>query len=152
MAWLGALLALHQALQFGANVIHASGDHHLSGAPGRLSRINNAQYSKDPRWPACRVAAWHGTGILPRCNSFRGGCFLSAQATPEEALPLPRRTAITQRAERRHDRANGRIPPAAGGNCQVHDIDSYINMVFLIKPTAKPSISNASPGSTTMVS
>jgi len=42
-----------------------------------------------------------------------------------------------------------------GNKCNIHGglyvRKSYISMVFRIKPTAKPSISKGSPGSTTMV-
>ena len=138
-----------QTVQLGADVGHPAGNDHPADAGAGLARLHDAHYTQwlgvHMEWGAspfrCCTGSYDFRSICSRQKSCTGrtvnACWQGGRTEPAQKS------------------LEGRRQCGIGRKCDVHGMlvskQVYMSMVLRISPTASPSISNGSPGSTTMV-
>jgi len=161
-----------QSVQFGTDIGHAAGNHQASGTAHRLAFFNHPQNPQGHHpgmgrrcgggaGAMCRAGrgAGRGAGHVGRTGADaaeRHGCcargWHNGLCAGRRGMACGRRgcgaSPCSSCTARRKPRNN---LWGATGRDSWHRFLVYISMVLRISPTARPSISKASPGSTTMV-
>ena len=148
-----------QPVELGADVGHAAGDHHAAGGGGGMAGVDHAQHAQRRDWPRaglrrpCDMARCAGAGLCRQRRGRGDGVGASGRTgRPASAIamcaPGPE-FGHRQDCERGRSRRVMALAPYAR-HLRRSGV-GYISMVLRIRPTARPSISKGSPGSTTMV-
>lgn len=176
-----AQFLLDQAVEFGAHVGHAAGDHQARAGAAALARLHHPNHAQRPCGRAAHafVGARRAAVVMGQHRHVAQVGIVDGGATACIGMAadpgLDRREKAGQgeqsgshvellKAERGLDTgriadearcarvmASLAIRPPPGAGAESEQRRAYISMVLRIRPTARPSISKGSPGCTTMV-